>query len=171
MTLSYKLLRFINSAYYALPSRVDSIRQAIALLGTRQLVTWASLVALSGIEDKPRELTVIALVRAKMCEQLGAQRQAGAGEGAFVVGLFSVLDALLDSPMPEVLKSLPLADDITRALLYHGGQLGDTLRGVLAYERGDWDEVLRLGFERRAITEAFLDAISWASTATASLEV
>jgi len=169
VSLSYKLLRVINSAFYALPRRVDSLRRALAMLGTRMITTWVSLIILSGIDDKPHELMVTAMVRAKMCEML-AQALAQAGKEAFfTVGLFSALDALMDSPMQEVLQSLPLSDDVKAALLSYEGLLGTALRCVLSYERGEWHEVHCASLDRAAITDAYLQAIAWAAETSSQL--
>jgi EAL and modified HD-GYP domain-containing signal transduction protein len=163
VSLSYKLLRLINSSFFGLPRTIRSIRQALLLLGIRRLTTWISLMLLSGVDDKPHELTVTAMVRAKMCELL-AQAMAQDGEDTFfLVGLFSVLDAFTDCPMSEVLKALPLTDDVNRALLSHQGVLGATLHSVLAYERGDWDAINCLGLDRGVITDAYLQAIAWST--------
>jgi c-di-GMP-related signal transduction protein len=169
VSLSYKLLRMINSAFYSLPRRVDSLRRALAMLGTRMISTWVGLIILSGIDDKPHELMVTAMVRAKMCERL-AQALAQASQDAFfTVGLFSALDALMDSPMQEVLESLPLADDVKAALLSYEGLLGTVLRCVLSYERGAWHEVHCASLDRAAITDAYLQAIAWAAETSSQL--
>jgi EAL and modified HD-GYP domain-containing signal transduction protein len=167
VSLSYKLLRLINSSFYGLRTKVTSLRQALLLLGTRALTTWVSLILLSGIDDKPHELTTTAMIRAKMCELLALQGGPKRPDGYFLVGLFSVLDALMDMPMSDVLTSLPLDEEITQALLDYTGPLGLTLRAVLAYERGNWDDVSLLGSDSSALTDAYLQAIVWAE---ASLE-
>lgn len=169
VSLSYKLLRIINSAFYSLPRKVDSLGRALFMLGTRSITTWVSLIILAGIDDKPHELMVTAMMRAKMCELL-AQALGQAGKDTFfTVGLFSALDALLDSPMEEILQSLPLSDHITAALLSYEGLLGAALRCVLAYERGDWHEVHCPSLDRAVITDAYLQAIAWATETSSRL--
>jgi EAL and modified HD-GYP domain-containing signal transduction protein len=167
--LSYKLLRLINAAIYSLPKKVESIRQALLLLGTKFITSWVSLIMLTGVNDKPQELMVTALVRGKMCELLAQAMQQANKEAFFTIGLFSVLDAMLDTPMPEVLKPLPLAEETNRALLYHEGLGGQMLRCVLAYERGNWAEVVCPGLDRRCIKEAYLQAITWAAKVSREL--
>ena len=167
--LSYKLLRIINSAFYGLPRKVESIRHALHLLGLKTLTTWASLLLLARIDTKPHELLRTAMVRAKMCEQLGQAMGQDGSETFFLVGLFSVLDALLDHPLPEVLAALPLADAISQALLHHEGVLGATLRCVLAYERGTWEEVHDLGLAPEVLMHAYLAAIAWTTATSAAL--
>jgi EAL and modified HD-GYP domain-containing signal transduction protein len=169
VSLSYKLLRLINSSFYGLRTKITSLRQALLLLGTRALTTWVSLILLSGIDDKPHELTTTAMIRAKMCELLAQQVAPKRTDGFFLVGLFSVLDALMDMPMSDVLASLPLDNEITKALLDYDGSLGLTLRAVLAYERGNWDDVSLLGSDSSTLTDAYLQAIVWAEANLESL--
>jgi EAL and modified HD-GYP domain-containing signal transduction protein len=161
VSLSYKLLRIINSALYSLPRQVDSLRQALLMLGTRFITSWVSLIILSGIDDKPHELMITAMTRAKMCELLAMALGHRSQESFFIVGLFSALDALMDSPMEEVLESVSLSDEIRAALLEYEGILGASLHCVLAYERGNWHEVHCPGLDHRAITDAYLGAIAW----------
>jgi EAL and modified HD-GYP domain-containing signal transduction protein len=169
VSLSYKLLRVVNSAFYALPRKVESLRQALLMLGTRNIATWVSVILLAGIDDKPHELMVTAMVRAKMCELLAQTLGQRGRDIFFTVGLFSALDALLDSPMEDILKSLPLSDDITSALLSYTGILGETLQCVLAYERGDWDSVHCATLDCTGITDAYLQAIAWTTRTKASI--
>jgi EAL and modified HD-GYP domain-containing signal transduction protein len=171
VSLSYKLLRVVNSVFYALPQKIDSLRQALLRLGTRYITTWVSLILLSGFDEKPHELMVTAMVRAKMCELLAQAVGRSSTEMFFTVGLFSALDALMDSPMEEVLKSVPFSDEITAALLSHAGMLGEALRCVLAYERGDWDAVHCFGLDSTTITEAYLQAITWTTKTSDKLAV
>jgi EAL and modified HD-GYP domain-containing signal transduction protein len=169
VSLSYKLLRLVNSSFYGCPRTITSLRQALSMLGFKALTTWVSLLLLTDIDGKPHALTITATVRAKMCELLaGAMAQDGK-ETFFLVGLFSVLDALLDSPLPQVLAALPLADEIVRALLHHEGVWGATLHCALAYERGNWDAVNALGLDAGTITNAYLQAIAWAAEYNAVL--
>jgi EAL and modified HD-GYP domain-containing signal transduction protein len=168
VSLSYKLLRLINSSFYSLRTKVTSLRHALLLLGTKALTTWVSLILLSGIDDKPHELTTTAMVRAKMCEILAHQVDRKRKDTFFLMGLLSVMDALMDMCMPEIVASLPLDNDLAEALLYHEGTCGLALRSVLAYERGNWDDVYHLGLDSSTLTDAYLQAIVWAE---ANLEV
>jgi EAL and modified HD-GYP domain-containing signal transduction protein len=170
VSLSYRLLRIINSAFYSLPNKVDSIHRAVVLLGTQAIKNWATLIVLSGNNDKPTELMRTMLVRARMCELLAAQ--SGQGEvkdSFFVVGLFSGLDALMSCPMKDVISSLPLTDAIVNALLEHRGPEGAALDCVLAYERTDWSAVTCPGLGSGEITRAWLEALDWATAASREL--
>jgi EAL and modified HD-GYP domain-containing signal transduction protein len=139
--VSYRLLRFINSAYFSLPRRVDSVHDAIVLLGSRNVRSWAMLLTLAEIDDQPSELVRVAMVRAKMGEQIAAALGTVDPEAAFTVGLFSVLDALMSMRMEDVLAELPLSADVSQALLTGEGLLGELLTWVLTYERGRFESL------------------------------
>lgn len=160
VAISYKILRFINSAAIGLPKKIESIHQAVIYLGIKNVTNLASLIAMSNIDDKPTELIVTAILRAKMCEQLGAMSGA-ARETYFTIGLFSALDALMDMPMGEALAALPLIQEIKHALLGQPCQERDALQCVINYERGNWDEVKFANLDANDISKAYLDAVSW----------
>lgn len=162
VTLSYKLLRLINSAYYARASEIKSIKQALTLLGLKQIRSWVSLLLLSETDNKPPELIVTAMVRAKMCELLSERIHSVKGEEAFTVGLFSVLDALLDLPFSEILAQVPLSALITSALTERKGELGNILTCVLAQESGNWDAVVLGNLDVGFIQNCYMNAIEWA---------
>ena len=127
--LSLKLLRYVNSAFFALPRTVETVREALTLLGTATVRRWATVMALvSAADDAPEELVELALQRARMCEVLGGNRALDASDGHFTVGLFSVADALLDAPMEDVLETLPFSDEIRAALLRPRGAQGRAAR-------------------------------------------
>jgi len=141
LALSLKLLRYVNSAMFALPQKVESIRQALALVGISVIRRWVSLLALVAMcEDKPQELISTSLVRARFCEQIGpAAGLKDVGYDLFMAGLLSAVDAILDRPMHEVLHDLPLSADVKAALLGKKEGHGRVLGLALAYERADWD--------------------------------
>lgn len=170
VSLSYKLLRLINSVYYGKPMNIKSIRHALTMLGIIQIRNWASLLFLSNIDDKPRELLIIAMVRAKMCEILSRAMKYDDEDTAFTIGLFSVLDALLDLPLDEVLESLSLLDEVERALVYHDGRLGALLHCVIAYEQGNWDEAGLPDTDPETSRDAYLAAIDWANSIKSLLD-
>lgn len=169
VSLSYKLLRLINSSFYARPKKIKSIRHALTFLGIRQIKDWVSLLSLAKVDDKPRELMNTAMVRAKMSEILALALKMKNAETGFTVGLFSVLDALLDLPLKEVIRLLPLSDDITSALLEHKGKFGEVLHCVLAYEHGEWEEAKCPGLEPDAIRDAYLESVNWTNNVASLL--
>jgi c-di-GMP-related signal transduction protein len=154
-------LRLINSAFFGLPREVSSIKQAIVLLGHKKIKTWASLLSLSAIDNKPNELRVVAMTRARMCELLAKYYKASA-ELSFAAGLFSTLDALLDKSLATVLGQLPLSPELSEALLHKSGPAGQVLRDVLNYEKGDWLALGASPLPVEVIARSYLDAIHWA---------
>jgi EAL and modified HD-GYP domain-containing signal transduction protein len=175
VSLTLKLLTYMNLTAFGLRQPVSSIRQALLLLGVNGVRKWASVVALASAGgDRPFELVVTSVVRARFCELL-AQRAGGEAraEDGFFAGLFSLLDAILGRPLPELLDTLPIGDDVRRALLGQAGALRGVLDVVLAYERGAWDAVARLaaahGLDERAVAEAYVTAVAWGNS-TASME-
>jgi EAL and modified HD-GYP domain-containing signal transduction protein len=169
IALSYNLLRFINSAFFSLPRRVDSIRDALALLGTLNVRKWAMLMALADSQDKPRELVVTGLVRARMCQLLADAYGHRDAEGAFTTGLFSVVDALTDRSMVELLQSLPLSREIIQALLTYDGTKGRILRAAVAYERGNFGELGDVPPTRVPLSDLYAQAVEWATEASRGL--
>ena len=164
VSLSYKLIRLINSVFYGTRKNIGSLMQALTMLGLRQIKMWVSLIFLSRIEDKPRELLVTAMVRAKMSELLAGMLKYRDADAGFTVGLFSVLDALLDMPLEEILASLPLSQDINDALLKREGRFGAILKIIIAYEKGDWNEIARLQVPKEKVVLAYLESIDWATS-------
>jgi EAL and modified HD-GYP domain-containing signal transduction protein len=169
VALSYKLLRYINSAYFSLPQRVESIQRAVALLGLRTVRSWATLISMSSAESARSDLMTIALVRAKMCELLGEQLGLKQRDSNFMVGLLSVLDLVAQAPMPEVLAALPLEEDINAALLNHEGALGRILACTLAYEQCDWATLKESGLDAEQVNEAYMAALADAYRASYAL--
>jgi len=145
VSLCYKILRYINSAHYALARKVDSIREAITYVGLRKLKHWATLIAMSNISSKPDDLMQLTMTRAYMCEQIAEQLGEEDSQHCFSVGLLSTLDVLLGMPMKQVLAALPLSSDIQNSLMYFEGKAGLILACSVAYEKGDWDSIRKLG--------------------------
>ncbi len=164
ITLSYKLLRYINSAAFALRNKIESIRHAIVYLGLREVKNWASLIALANIDDKPNELFVTALTRARMCELICEHTGIGNKGTAFIVGLFSTLEAIMDAPLDELLQSIPVVPEVPQALLHNEGPYADILHTTLAYERGQWDQV-RLLLLPTTTTDIYMRAVKWSMQA------
>jgi Predicted signal transduction protein containing EAL and modified HD-GYP domains len=161
LTLSYKLLVHANSGAVSLPQKVNSVSHALRLLGMNVLANWTSVLLLSSVEDKPRELMSMALIRARMCERLAEAVKKPDTDSFMLAGLFSVLDALLDCSMEQAISNLPLSDDVKAGLTKHTGAIGQTLRCTIAYEQGKWDDVQYYGLSPAAIREIYMEAIAW----------
>jgi len=169
VTLSYKLLRLINSAFFGLPLEVSNTKQAVMMLGLNKVKTWASLLCLSGMDDKPNELRSIAMIRARMCELL-AKYYKGQSDTFFAVGLFSTLDALMDSSLADIIEKLPLSPDVKIALTEHQGPAGFALQDALHYERGQWDALENSPIAQQVLVRSYLDSINWAKELNLQLQ-
>lgn len=143
LSLTYRLLRFINSAYFNFSMKVESIRHVLLLIGMREIKKWASIISLAAIgEDKPVELLNVSLVRAKFCEFIAEViGQKKNDHNFFMMGLFSSIDALLDRHMEDVLKDIYIEAEVKAALLGEENIYSDVCNLVIAYEKGDWENV------------------------------
>lgn len=159
--LTYRLLRYVNSPCVAIRRKVESLRRALVIIGANTIKNWITLILFTRLDDKPRELMVTALVRARMCELLGAAHRHDGLDRFFTVGLLSAMDALMDQPMEEVLKELPLVEEVKAALRSRDGHLGHVLEQVLLYEWGAWDRLCD-SLDSLTYREAYLDAVRWA---------
>jgi len=158
VSLSYRILKVVNSAQYSLQRPLGSIEEAIMLVGTKQIVEWVGMMSMAGLNDKPSELTRVAMVRAGVCETLAGRLGRQDVQRFHLAGLFSVIEALLDVPAEKALQDLPLSTEIVDAILAFGGTMGEVLEGVIAYEEGDWDRAHILGITDDAIASAFVAA-------------
>ncbi|SHL00954.1 EAL and modified HD-GYP domain-containing signal transduction protein [Desulfatibacillum alkenivorans DSM 16219] len=167
--ISYKLLRYINSAYFATVQKISSIRHAVSLLGLDAIRRFTSLLMMNQLgADKPDELVLSSAIRARFCDLLG--QQSGCKEcmqiDLFTLGLFSQLDALLDETMENCLNQLPLEGAIKDALIKNTGGGAVFLELVKKYERGDWEAVRKCAEELcvpdRNVPACYLEAVEWA---------
>lgn len=163
VSFSYKILKMINSALFNLNREIDSIRQAIVILGRKKLNSWASLLALSSMDDRPSEILHLTMVRAKMCELISETAGLKDQESFFTVGLFSGLDILMERELSDLLKPLPLNQDIVNALLKHEGDYGEAIQCVLAYEVSDFEKTHFKKLTQNDIFIAHIEAESWAN--------
>lgn len=159
ITLSYRLLRYINSVMFAFQKEIGSIRHAVTLLGMRWIRTWANLVILSSVGGSPEALVVSAMIRGKMCERLATRLDIEDTETYFTAGLLSVLDVMLSRPMDEILTQLPLDGVLQAALKDREGTPGRVLATALAYEQSIWSETACEGLKESDMREAYLDAL------------
>jgi len=158
--LSYKLLKIINSSFYNIGKTVESIQHALILLGLNSLKKWVTLITLSSSKGKTSELLVLALLRARHCEGM-AEKLKMKSEAAFTVGMFSLLDAIMDQPLPLLLSQLPLSNEVKLALLEGKGELGELLAAVTKYEVGDW-ECINIRYKHNdAIQLSYEQALLW----------
>ncbi len=169
VAISYKLLRIINSSFYSLAKPVASIQKALVVLGLQALRNWVTVIGLSQIDDKPKELINSSLVRAKMCELLAVEL-AYDKSSAFTVGLFSMLDVLMDQPLQDLLDKLPLANEVSEALIGYNGNLGKLLAMVVTYENNNWEELEKIAsVPVSTLRQAYLNSIEWSSEITSQI--
>lgn len=165
VAVSYKLLKYINSAYYSRLQPLASIRQAIAYLGERGTRMFVSLIATSQLsENKPEELLRTSCIRARFLELIAREQQRDPGL-FFLLGLLSLLDAMLDMPMDELMKQLPIASELTDALVHREGELFQYLDMVETYEAGRWAELdtamERVNLHGPSLVDLYLEAVNW----------
>jgi EAL and modified HD-GYP domain-containing signal transduction protein len=171
VALCYKLLQYLNSAAFSFHGHIESVRQAMVLLGEQDLRKWISLAALPHLAaSQATELMVHAIVRARFCESIAAS--AGLADRAsdlFLMGMFSLLDAMVGRPLEEMLAGLQLADDIRDALLSDNpqGRAADVYLMIRSCEAAEWDflssTAARLGIAPEVIPDVYLDAAKWAA--------
>ena len=167
--LTYKLLRFINSAGFGAGREVQSLRQAIALMGYAPLYRWlVLLLATASQSGFSPVLMETAVVRGRLAELLGEARLGrGEGENLFVAGMFSLLDRLLGLPMQEVLETIPLPEEVVLALLKREGRYGPFLALAEACELNSnlvASLAASLEISPLEVNKAHLCALAWAQS-------
>jgi len=160
VALSFKLLHYINSAAFGLRRKVQSVHQALVLLGMNRLKNLLTLISLTGMEDQPPAIVRMSMFRGKMCELLGRSMKRLDPDAFFTVGLFSTLDLLLHRPLAELLDMLPLADAVKSAILDYEGAMGEALRCTLACEQGDLDGAYCISLNKPQVNDVYLQALS-----------
>jgi len=172
VSISYKLMRYMNSAYFRRTGKISSIKEAIVLLGEKGIKNFLSLIAMTKLaENKPDELIRSSIFRAKFCELTGPICRCGLDASElFTLGLFSSIDAILDDTMEKLMKKLPLSDELKKALVNKEGLINSYLQLAIHYEKGDWEGVSRslkeIGIDEHELPKIFMDAMSWADAIT-----
>ena len=167
MSICYKLIKVANCAAFGLRNRITSIKQALSMLGEKGIRRWASILSILNLaEDKPKELILSSLVRAKFCELLSSwvKKWRNDGESLFLVGLFSRLDAIVGRPLNDLLSELPLKDDIKDAILGRV-EWGLALDLIEAVEKCNWSEIDRLAsgleIDESILRDFYFEAVKW----------
>lgn len=170
VAFSYNLLRFVNSALFARRTPVQTVREALWTIGEDGIRKWVSLAVLPALaEDRAPELVTHSLVRARFCESMARAVEPGLAEHAFLAGIFSLLDAMLDRPLADILAEISVAQPVAMALLRahpERNQLGAIYELILRYEAGHWQATDRLieqlGVTAPVVREAYCEAVHWA---------
>ena len=174
--LSIALLKFINSPAIGIKNKIASIKNAVALLGQKETAKWVmACVSMYIAEDKPSEVTKLSLTRAKFMENLATAFEMGIhAPSLFLLGLFSLLDVILDKPIQEAIKEISVSDKIKEALTEQKGEFYEVLSLIYAYERADWKEVSRImilnNVAAEKIYQAFFDSLVWYRNLLSNLE-
>lgn len=167
INLAYKLLRYANSATFRRRSEISTIKQAVVVLGHHELKKFLSVLFTAQVgTSKPVELTKLAMIRARFAENLAmAFAPNDDASTYFLTGLMSLIDAILDEEIEDVMQQLPLAQEIKDALIKHEGKLSNFLKVIKLYEKADWrsasDEIATLGFCEEKVPELYNEAIEW----------
>ena len=162
VSLTHKILRYINSAYYPISTPIKSISHAIAYLGLNELKRWVGIVMLSSLSHKPNFVIQNALVRGRMCETLAKRisQHATKYDEFFFIGILSALDSILEIPIEEVFEQLTLSEHITDAVLHRKGFKGEILDCVLNYETGNFKKITTFS-DLSVVSRAYLDTLCW----------
>lgn len=167
VNLSFKLLRYAQSPLFKRRSEISTIKQAVVMLGHDELKRFASLMFSAQFSnDKPAELTVMSLLRARFCESVAnLPGQSEDKSSAFLVGLLSLIDAMLDAELVELLEKLPLAETIKETLCNKKGKLALYLHLVCAFEQADWKQAQKiadhLALELDSVEGQYKEALAW----------
>jgi c-di-GMP-related signal transduction protein len=158
--LSYQLLRLANSAAFFGGNPATSIEQAVTRLGLLNLKNWVTLFSMKNISDKPMEVLESGLIRAHMAQEIAKSSSNISSESAYTAGLLSILDCLINKPLPELLSHISLPEDITEALINQSGPLGELLSLVIAYEAGHWECVSQESINGVDLSKLYIDSLT-----------
>ncbi|MDR3294215.1 MAG: HDOD domain-containing protein [Clostridiales Family XIII bacterium] len=167
VSLSYRLLRLVNSAYFAFGGPVENIQQALVILGSAEIKKWVALMCLLDANpDKTVELTRMSLVRARFLElvaaRLGREKES---ETLYLMGMFSLMDVIMDCPMEEILRQIHIDKKISAPLIEETGEYYELLLIIRDYERGDFEGAFqkgsRFGLQQADMANAYMEAIQW----------
>ena len=168
-SLTFRLLRYLNSAAFGLRAEIHSVAHALSLLGERELRKWIAVVSVGVLADgKPDELMTVPLVRGRFCELLAPLAgMPGHANDLFLMGLLSVMDAILDKPLDSILAELPVRSEIKDALQAQKGLYWQLLEIAMAYERADWEKVGALvsatGMNEEKVSSLYVSAVDWST--------
>ena len=164
--LAIRFLKMVNSSHVR-GSQIKSLKHAAALIGQVEIKRWITTAVASSLsQDKPGEITRISLLRAKFLENLSGLFEMGVHkENLFLMGLFSVLDAIIDQPIEQAIEMVSVPDSVKTALTKEDNEFGEMYRFIKLYERGEWTEVSRIALIKNITVEsifhAYTDALMW----------
>lgn len=176
VSLTYSLLKLVNSAYFALRNRAKSVKQALVILGLGQLKQWIYLLSFKQDDGSmPDELIKISFLRATFAAELVgfASNMPISRSEAYLMGMFSTLGKLMRMPLNEVLVQLPVGDEIKDALLKQEGRAGLLYKLIMAYEKADWramsESAAELNIPQSIIAQKYFECVENVNTTWTSL--
>ena len=176
-SLTFRLLRYLNSAAFGLRSEIHSVAHALSLLGESELRKWIAVVSVGVLADgKPDELMTVPLIRGRFCELLAPLAgMAGHANDLFLMGLLSVMDAVLDQPLDSILAELPVRGEIKEALQARKGLYWQLLELATAHERADWEKVSEVvsetGMNEEQVSALYISAVDWSTALRRNVRV
>lgn len=170
VSISYRLLAYLNSPSFGFAKKIESIRQAVVLIGWKHVKHWLQVIVLTDIKptQKTEELSYLCAQRANFLQRIGLEHGYDGKTGQlFMLGLFSALDAMLDTPMPDILATVSLDVDVKKALCGEQGVYANWLSLLKSYEESDfvsYQAIARdIGLELDSVTECYTKSIEWAN--------
>jgi EAL and modified HD-GYP domain-containing signal transduction protein len=169
VALSFRLLKLVNSAYFAFSTAVGNIQQALVILGSIEIKKWVALMCLMEVNpDKTVEITRMALVRARFLELLApAVGRAADSENLYLMGMFSLMDVMMESPLDEILSQMNLDEAVTTPLVEKSGDFHELLRIIEEYERGEFDAAVELAkpfaLDEATLMHSYVESLQWSS--------
>lgn len=167
LSLTYYLLKLVNSSAFGFRTKINSVKHAIVILGEIEIRKWIMLVALNGMgKDKPDEIVRLSLIRAKFAELISSKTMLShRADDLFLAGLFSLIDVILNRPLEEILNEIKLNNDIKEVLLDGTGELSSIYNLIISYEKGSWDDIKLqaelLDIDYKEIIDSYLDTLTW----------
>jgi EAL and modified HD-GYP domain-containing signal transduction protein len=167
VSLSFKLLKLVNSVAFGLMHKIESIKQASVMLGATELKKWVAFFAINNIcDEKPDALMRTSLIRAKFLEKLALTTNLKArSSDLFLTGLFSLLDVMFGRPLEEILLEIQISDDVKDVLLNKKSIFADIFNLSIAYEKCDWDLIdvfaSKVGITDEFLIKSYLEATTW----------
>lgn len=167
LSLSYQILKFLNSSHSRLSQKIESIQQAIMLLGFNEIKRWIYILSFKDLSRKghssKHEIIKISLIRAKLCELLARKTSRPQPASYMLIGMFSLIDTLLHREIEEIVQELPLKDEVGQALLGHQNDYYQMLELVKLIESNNWDTCSELGnqLDKEEAYECYLEALEW----------
>ncbi len=177
VTLAFSLLKMINSAYFALPNKINSVKQALTILGLGQLKQWIYLLSFSdegGITDQLIKLSFLRAVFCQEVSQFGVNSLISRQE-AYLLGMFSTLGLLLEVPIKSAVEELPLSNELKKGLIGEEGYCADLLELCTLYEKGKWGKVAllinKLGLQEDIVKSKYMEAVAYVNDIWAELSM